>query len=157
MTISKFTVREKRDGTIERVLVSASTLIVAKRVRGPNGKPTSLARWNTFTDEGVSLVEGSERPFLDSARAMMALGFDPVTKITMQIEGVQHASFNLVELHIAADLHVKETDNTSARFVPYQPHPLAAPIGKPESDPAPTTGGQRAWPIGFDRDVADRP
>lgn len=92
----------------------------------------SLGRgeWAAETETGEVLVARSRTPFLDGARALLALGADPVEPVTMA-----HAKrpdldcFRPVALGVAARLSVEEGER-SARFRKWRnPAERLRPVG----------------------------
>jgi hypothetical protein len=69
--------------------------------------------------DGRVLVTASKQPFVDSARRLIELGYDPATVLVMRHAGSDTDCLT-AQIGAAAKLRVKE-DRNGPRFVPYEP------------------------------------
>ena len=85
-------------------------------------EPVSRGRFCArLADGGRVIVRSSRQPFLDAARRLIDLGYDPTTLLVMRHAG-SDTDCLIAQIGAAAKLRVKE-DRGRPRFVPWEPIP----------------------------------
>lgn len=77
--------------------------------------------WQAQTETGTVLVARTRSPFLDGARALLALGADPGALVVFRISGKEHDGFDPIPLARAAKMAVSERDSRSVRLAAWRP------------------------------------
>jgi hypothetical protein len=86
-------------------------------------RPAGEGRYDALVD-GRVLVRRSRQPLLDGARARLAEGVDPGTRLVMRHAGSEVDALLATSVGAAAKLTVQETDSGS-RFRPWKAFPEA--------------------------------
>ena len=76
-------------------------------------------RYDARLEDGRVLVTASKQPFVDAARRLIGLGYDPTTVLVMRHAGSDTDCLT-AQIGVAAKLRVKE-DRNGPRFVAYEP------------------------------------
>ena len=83
--------------------------------------PVGIGRFRArLAQGGIVIVTSSRQPFLDSARVLVAAGFDPASLLEMWHVGSAHFALR-GPLRVAATLTVEERDARPPRFVKWWP------------------------------------
>jgi hypothetical protein len=108
--------------------------IIARNLYDPSRKVPPDA-WEARTEAGDLLVARTRKPFLDGARALLALGREPAQLVTMRIAGGRHDCFVPMPLSCAAKMAVSEPDARSVHYRRWSPGPkwLGSCAGGPET------------------------
>ena len=117
----------------------APVAILALAAVGPHGeRPPGL--YDAYLGTRL-LAARTRQPFLDGARALVALGFDPGTTVVLKHIGSDTECLR-ARLGVAARLTVKERDRGRVTFEPWQDAPLSSPVAPPAAQmlPAYTEG-----------------
>jgi hypothetical protein len=77
-------------------------------------------------DDGSVVLERSPQPFFAGARALLALGVDPETLVTMRHAGEIHDSFIPITVRAAAAMMVSDGDFGSLEIRKWTEHPEKA-------------------------------
>jgi hypothetical protein len=91
-------------------------MIIVTPTAGPCGR---RGYFDATMADGRALVRASRQPFLDAARQLLGLGYDPGTVLVMRHAGSDTDCLT-AQIGAAAKLSVKE-DRNRPRFVPYEP------------------------------------
>jgi len=91
----------------------------------PTG-PAARRTWRAELEDGRVLCEQSRQPLLDAARALIGLGHNPGTLVTLRHAGKAFDSFRSVPLSVVAQLTAVERDGASVCFEKWRPHPKQA-------------------------------
>jgi hypothetical protein len=92
--------------------ISTTTTNTARIIVTPNAKRPGL--YDACLDDGGVLIIASRQPFLDAARRLLDLGYDPTIVLVME-----HGCLT-AQIGAAAKLRVKE-DRRGPRFVDWEP------------------------------------
>jgi hypothetical protein len=92
--------------------ISTTTTNTARIIVTPNAKRPGL--YDACLDYGGVLIIASRQPFLDAARRLLDLGYDPTIVLVME-----HGCLT-AQIGAAAKLRVKE-DRRGPRFVDWEP------------------------------------
>jgi hypothetical protein len=78
-------------------------------------------RYDARLGDGRVLVTASKQPFVDAARRLIGLGYEPTTVLVMRHAGSDTDCLT-AQIGVAAKLRVKE-DRGRPRFIPWEPFP----------------------------------
>ena len=78
-------------------------------------------RYDARLSDGRVLVTASKQPFVDAARRLIDIGYDPATVLVMRHPGSDTDCLT-AQIGVAAKLRVKE-DRNGPRFVLWEPFP----------------------------------
>jgi hypothetical protein len=89
--------------------------------------------WRVERADGTLVKARSKQPLLDGARALIAVGENPETLVTMRHAGSEVDSFEPISLAQAARLTVREDDVVSAKFKKWKalPENASGATGEP--------------------------
>jgi len=121
------------------------TDLVERLIVSPGTDPQKAGKFTSCLEStGETIVSGSRQPLVDSARELLARGYDPATLLTMRHEGGPHDSFKPAPIGKWAKLAYEESEKKPLRQVRWMPFPAAAGTQKSGSEPWPVPEGHPA-------------
>jgi hypothetical protein len=118
--------------------MSTATLrLIASRDRKKPGA------FSAYLETGDALVASTRQPLVDGARVLLARGFDPVTPLTMRMEGKAYDSFQPMPIGEWAKWTYEESEKTALRRVRWMPFAEGAGRQKSGSEPSVAPEGRK--------------
>jgi hypothetical protein len=99
-------------------------------------------RFSARLESGEVIVASTRQPLVDGARALLALGFDPATPLTMRHHGKAFDSFRPLPIGQWAGWTFEENDRDGLRCVRWRPRALHAEGQKSGSEASLVPEGQ---------------
>jgi hypothetical protein len=100
-----------------------------------NVRPEKPGRFTAYLEgTGEVIVQGSRQPLVDGARALLDLGFDPATPLTMRHAGKAYDSFRPVPIGRWAGWTYEESEKQPLRQIRWTPFPAGAGTQKSGSE-----------------------